>query len=292
MKQLIVIVGPTASGKTSQAIELAKRLNTEIISADSRQFFKELTIGTAKPTEAQLSEVQHHFINSISISQDYNAGLFEKDALNLIEKLFKKYDVLIMTGGSGLYINAVLNGFDHLPEVDKQVRNQLQKDFETKGIEYLQQHLLQNDPEYYTRVDLQNPQRIIRALEVCVVTGKPYSALLHHTKQSTKRNFSTKIFGLQLPREELYKRIENRVDKMIEEGLVAEVKSVKKYRNHNALQTVGYKEIFDYLDGNISMNDAIALIKKNTRNYAKRQMTWFKKTEGIEWVENIVSYFS
>ncbi len=292
MKQLIVIVGPTASGKTSQAIELAKKLNTEIISADSRQFFSELTIGTAKPTDAQLSEVQHHFINSISISQDYNAGMFEKDALELIEGLFKKHDVLIMSGGSGLYINAVLKGFDHLPEADKQVRNQLQKDFETKGIEYLQHQLLLNDPEYYTRVDLQNPQRIIRALEVCIVTGKPYSALLHQTTQSTKRNFSTKIFGLQLPREELYKRIENRVDKMIEEGLVAEVENVKKFRNHNALQTVGYKEIFDYLDGNISMNDAIDLIKKNTRNYAKRQMTWFKKTEGIEWVENLANYFS
>lgn len=287
MKQLIVIIGPTASGKTVQAIELAKQLNTEIISADSRQLYKELTIGTAKPTAEQLAEVRHHFINSISISQDYNAGKFETDALALMEKLFKKLDILVMVGGSGLYINAVLKGFDHLPEADKQVREQLRKEFESNGIEYLQQQLLQKDAEYYSHVDLQNPKRILRALEVCIITGKPYSTLLHHTKAGS-RNFTAKIFGLQVPREELYNRINSRVDKMIEEGLIEEVKSVKAYRNHNALKTVGYNEMFEYLDGNLPKDDAIALIKKNTRNYAKRQLTWFKKMQDVQWTEKIV----
>lgn len=287
MKQLIVIAGPTASGKTAQAIALAKQLNTEIISADSRQFFKELTIGTSKPTAEQLAEVPHHFINSISIAQDYNAGIFETDALALIEILFKKHDVLIMAGGSGLYINAVLKGFDHLPEADKEVREQLRKELETNGIESVQKALLQKDPECFSRIDLQNPQRILRALEVCIITGKPYSTMLHYTN-TTARNFSTKIFGLELQRSELYTRINSRVDKMIADGLTEEVKSLQAYRKHNALQTVGYKELFEYLDGNIQLDDAIALIKKNTRNYAKRQLTWFRKIEKINWVEKVI----
>ncbi len=288
MKELIVIVGPTASGKTGQAIALAKQLNTEIISADSRQMYKELTIGTAKPGVEQLQSVPHHFINTISISQDYNAGMYEMDTLVLLEKLFQRYEQIILTGGSGLYINAVLKGFDKLPDADKEIREHLRKQFETNGIEYLRQQLLERDPEYYKRVDLQNPQRILRALEVCLVTGKSYSSMLHHHTNASPRNFSVKVYGLDLPREELYNRINQRVDKMIEEGLVNEVKNLQPYKHHNALQTVGYKEIFECINENISLQEAIELIKKNTRNYAKRQLTWFRRMEDVIWVEKIM----
>ena len=288
MKTIITVIGPTASGKTEQSIQLAKKLNTEIISADSRQFFRELTIGTAKPLPEQLKQVPHHFINTLSIQQNYNAGIYETDALELIDRLFKKHDELILTGGSGIYINAVLKGFDHLPEADKEIRNGLKNDLITHGIEYLQNELLKMDKAYYHTVDLKNPQRLMRALEVCIITGKPYSELLHKYSTAAKRNFSVKIYGLDTERNELYKRINYRVDKMIKNGLIEEARSLLPFRNHNALQTVGYKELFDYFNGMITREEAIEAIKKNTRNYAKRQLTWFRKMEGVEWVRSIM----
>ncbi len=284
MKQLIVIVGPTASGKTAKAIELAKQYSTEIVSADSRQIYTELTIGTAKPSVEQLAEIPHHFINFISIAENYNAGRFEIDALALIEKLFAKHDILVMTGGSGLYINAVLQGFDDLPEENQTIRKQLRNQYELNGISFLQQLLLEKDADYYQKIDLQNPQRLMRALEVCLATGTPYSTFLQNRKGKNARNFSTKVIGINMDRAQLYNRIEQRVDEMIKLGLLDEVKSVLKYKHHNALQTVGYKEMIRFLDGNISLEEVIELIKKNTRNYAKRQLTWFRKMENVEWI--------
>ena len=280
-KFLVVVAGPTASGKTSLAIELALHFKTEIISCDSRQFFKELTIGTAKPTGEQLKKVKHHFINSLFASEEYHAGQFEEDALKLLDKLFKAKDVVIMTGGSGLYIEAVCSGFDHLPERDETLRSELKEILSSQGIGALQEKLKTLDEEYFARVDINNPQRLMRAVEVCILTGKKYSQLRQH--KTAERNFSVIKIGVDVERGLLYERINKRADEMITHGLLDEAKSVYKFRKANALQTVGYKELFDYIDGKISLEEAVELIKRNTRRYAKRQLTWFKKDKEFIW---------
>ena len=281
MKILFSIVGPTGIGKTSLSIILAQRLNTEIISCDSRQFYREMKIGTASPSLEELSLVSHHFINNLSIDQEYSVGDFEKDALKKISELFDKYNQLIMVGGSGLYEKAVNEGLDYFPDIDPNIRKELIKEFQEKGLDYLQDELKKNDPEYYAEVDCNNPTRMIRALEIFRGTGRPYSSFRNNLLR--KRNFSTVKIGLTAPREIIYDKINKRVDLMIENGLLEEVISLKNYRHKNALQTVGYKELFEYLDGNISLEFAIEEIKKNSRRYAKRQLTWYRKDESVHW---------
>jgi tRNA dimethylallyltransferase len=280
-KTLITIAGPTAIGKTALAIEVAQYYQTEIISADSRQFFKEMSIGTAKPNAQELAEAPHHFVNSHSIHDTFTVGDFEKQAIQKIEDLFQKHDVLVMVGGSGLYINAVLYGFDELPKADEELRNQLNQQLAYQGIEPLQKQLQELDPIYYQEVDTQNPQRIIRALEVCISTGKPFSSF--RKTESKKRSFNSIVIGLDMEREKLYNRINQRVDVMMKEGLLEEVKSLQEFQHLNALKTVGYSEIFNYLNGEWKLDQAIDKIKQNTRNFAKRQLTWFRKKEGIVW---------
>lgn len=282
-KKLIVLTGPTAVGKTKEAINLAKALNTEIISADSRQFYKELNIGVATPTEEELSEVKHHFIGHISIHNNYNVGLFEKDALDRIELLFKTYDTIVLTGGSGMYIDVVCNGMDSLPDVDIEIRNELNRVFKEEGISVLQEELREKDIEYYNIVDKKNHIRIIRALEVIRQTGKTFS--FYRTNQKTQRDFQIFKFALQRERSELIERIDKRVDLMIESGLLEEAKEVYPYKNLSALNTVGYKELFKYFDNQISFQQAIEDIKTNTRRYAKRQMTWFRKDKEYIWLD-------
>lgn len=280
-KVLIVIAGPTAIGKTALAIKIAQHFNTEIVSADSRQFFKEMSIGTAKPTHEELQAAKHHFINSHSIKEQVSVGSYEKEALELLNQLFKNHDILVMVGGSGLYINAVLNGFDELPPVNEEVRAHLNDQLINEGISALQSELQEIDPTYYAEVDIHNPQRIIRALEVYHATGKPFSSF--RTGLKKERPFKSIIIGLDTPREELYARINKRVDLMIAQGLVEEVKALQDDKHLNSLNTVGYSEIFDYLDGRITLPKAIDAIKQNTRRFAKRQLTWFRKTENIHW---------
>lgn len=282
-KTLIVISGPTAIGKTSLSIELAKKLRTEIISADSRQFYREMKIGTAPPSFSELKQVKHHFIGNLSIHDYYNASKFETEAVSLIDQLFRNYDKLIMVGGSGLYINAVLKGIDELPDADEPTRNFIKTLHRNKGLDALRQLLKNLDPEYYDQVDLKNHARLIRAIEVCLTTGTKFSLL--RTNIRKQRNFNYKIIGLRSNREDLYQRINNRTDKMIKDGLVEEVTQLIPHRNLNALNTVGYKEIFDYLDGNIYLETAIADIKTNTRRYAKRQLTWLTKQPEIQWFD-------
>lgn len=282
-KNLIVVVGATAVGKTDFCIRLAQNLGTVIISADSRQFYCEMNIGTAKPTAEELAAVPHYFINSHSITTEYNAGQFEKDVLELLEKLFLQYDNVIMTGGSGLYINAVCNGMDEMPEIPETLRQELNQRLETEGLEKLVQELTVLDAIYAAQVDKANPQRVIRALEVCLASGQPYSSF--RTKQAVSRPFNIIKLGLNRQREELYARIDARMDKMITEGLLEEAKSLYAFRQHNALQTVGYKEIFDYLEGQYDWAECVRLLKRNTRHYAKRQLTWFRRDESILWLE-------
>jgi tRNA dimethylallyltransferase len=282
-KNLIIIAGPTAIGKTALAIQIAQHYQTEIISADSRQFFKEMSIGTAKPNPQELAAAPHHFVNSNAIHDTFNVGDFEKQAIAKIEDLFQKHDVLVLVGGSGLYINAVLYGFDELPKADEELRNQLNQQLAYQGIESLQKQLQDLDPIYYQEVDIQNPQRIIRALEVCISTGKPYSS--YRKTENKNRSFNSIIIGLDMEREQLYKRINHRVDLMMEEGLLEEVKSLQEFQHLNALKTVGYSEIFKYLNGEWTLDQAIDKIKQNTRNFAKRQLTWFRKNEGIIWFD-------
>jgi tRNA dimethylallyltransferase len=271
---LIVIGGPTASGKTALAIEKALEFKTEIISFDSRQFYKEMSIGTAKPTPEELSKVKHHFIDHISIEEEWNAGIYERKAIEKLNELFLKNEYVVAVGGSGLYLNALLYGFDELPDKDENLRKELQEELEEKGIEFLQEKIKILDPIYFEKGEIKNPHRLMRAIEVSTITGKPYSSL---KKSGTiERNFDYKIYGIHHEREKLYERINLRVDQMIKDGLVEEVKSLLPYRNHNALQTVGYKEIFEYLDGKSTLEEAIEKIKQNTRRYAKRQITWFK----------------
>ncbi|MCW3083034.1 MAG: miaA [Bacteroidetes bacterium] len=282
-KYLIVIAGPTAIGKTALGIELAQLFHTTIISADSRQFFREMSIGTAKPSPEELKKVQHYFINSHSITENYNVGKYETEAIQLLDELFTTKDIVIMVGGSGLYIDAVCKGFDELPEANETIREKINTILETEGITALQNLLLELDPVYHAQVDLNNPQRLSRALEVCFTTGKPYSTL--REGKIKQRNFNTIKIGLTAPRELLYARINNRVDDMMKQGLLEEVRKLQEYKNANALQTVGYKELFDYLDGKISLQEAVALIKQNTRRFAKRQLTWFKRDPEMKWFE-------
>ena len=280
-KQLITIVGPTAVGKTELAINLANHFNTEIVSADSRQFYKELNIGTAKPTKKELKSNKHHLINNISISQDYNISQFEKDADTLINKIFLKNDYAILVGGSGLYIDAVLYGIDNIPEVDPSIRKKLNKEFERKGIDELLSKLSILDNESLKTIDVNNPRRIIRALEVTISTKKPYSAFLKSKNRKSKYN--NIIIGLNRNRSELHEIINKRVDKMIKRGLIDEVSSLTDFKELNALNTIGYSEIFKYLSQEYSYEKAIEKIKTNSRRYAKRQLTWFNSNKSINW---------
>ena len=282
-KYLVVIAGPTAVGKTDVAIKLANEWNTEIISADSRQFYNEMSVGTAKPDQHQLKEVQHHFIGQLSIHDYFNVSKFENEALALLKILFGKHKLVFMVGGSGLYIDAVCRGIDDFPDPVPEFRNYLKGIYKDDGIQKLQEMLLEQDPEYFATADINNPNRLLRALEVCHVTGKKFSE--QRLNNSKKRDFQIIKIGLNLPRPDLFSRVELRVDQMIEKGLVEEVRSLLPYRHLNALNTVGYKEIFDYLDSKITLQQAIANIKTNTRRYAKRQMTWFKRTDEYTWFE-------
>jgi tRNA dimethylallyltransferase len=281
-KTLIVIAGPTASGKTAIAIELAKKYNTVILSADSRQFYREMSIGTAKPTQEELAAVKHYFINSLSITETFTAGDFEKQALTLLDELFRVHDTVLLVGGSGLFIKAVCEGFDEVPSVNAGVRDKLNLEFRENGIINLREKLKLADPEYYATVDIDNPQRVIRALEVFESTGQPISS--YHKSGLNKRPFRVIKFGLYLLREKLYQRINLRVDEMVKQGLVEEARSLLPYRHLNALNTVGYSELFDYFDGKTDLDEAIGLIKQNTRRFGKRQMTWFSKDKDIKWL--------
>jgi tRNA dimethylallyltransferase len=292
-KYLISIVGPTAIGKTALSIKLAQYFKTEIISADSRQFFKEMSIGTAAPSDEELQSATHHFIHHKSIQDNYNVGAFEKEAILKLEELFKTNNVVIMVGGSGLYVDAVTKGLDDFPEVDSAIRNQLNTHLETNGLIFLQEQLKTLDFESYNSIAIENPHRVIRALEICIGTGKPYSSFLK--KDKIKRHFKTITLGLTGEREIIYNRINQRVDIMIQQGLINEAKTLHPYKTLNALNTVGYKELFNFFDGIWSLDFAIAEIKKNTRRFAKRQLTWFKKDDTILWfnyetsVDNIIS---
>ena len=280
-KTLISIVGPTAIGKTALSIKLAQHFKTEIISADSRQFFKEMDIGTAVPNSDELSEAKHHFIQHISIQQHYSVGDFEKQAITKLEELFKKEDVVVMVGGSGLYTNAVINGLDEFPNIPSNIREDLNKKLEKEGITELQKQLNELDPKSYNTIAIDNPQRLIRALEICIGTGKPYSSFLDKPKK--KRNFKTLNIGLNADREIIYNRINDRVDIMINNGLVDEAKTLLKHKELNALNTVGYKELFNFFEGKWTLDFSISEIKKNTRRFAKRQLTWYRKTKNIKW---------
>lgn len=275
-KTLKVIVGPTASGKTDYSIELAKQYNSPIISCDSRQIYKELKIGTAPPSEEQLAQIKHYFIFSHSIFDFYTAGKYELEALELINNLFLTHDTLIVVGGSGLYVDALCYGIDDFPDSDMILRDNLMQRLAAEGIESLRNELRLLDPESYETIDKKNPQRIVRALEVCLQTGKKFSSF--KSSSSKQRNFTIERTIIERPREELYDRINLRVDKMIESGLIDEAKELHKFKDLPALKTVGYKELFDYFDGKTSLEEAIDLIKRNTRRYAKRQITWFKRT--------------
>ncbi|MBC8047863.1 MAG: tRNA (adenosine(37)-N6)-dimethylallyltransferase MiaA [Fimbriimonadaceae bacterium] len=276
-KYLIVIAGPTAVGKTDVAISVAKHFNTEIISADARQFYRELNIGTAKPSSAQLAEVKHYFINNLSIHDPYDVGLYEQEVLQVLSPLFLLHDTIILCGGSGLYIDAVINGLDKFPEKDIEIRKQLEHKLKSEGIESLQQLLKEKDIKYYNKVDLQNPHRLIRALEVYLTTGIPYSS--YTKKEPDKRGFTAIKICLNIERPVLYQRINERVDKMMQSGLVEEAEKLYQYKNIPALNTVGYKELFEYFDGEKDLKTALEEIKQHTRNYAKRQLTWFRKDQ-------------
>ncbi|HEX6889040.1 MAG TPA: tRNA (adenosine(37)-N6)-dimethylallyltransferase MiaA [Chryseolinea sp.] len=282
-KQLIVLVGPTAVGKTSVAIDLATHFGTEIVSADSRQLFKELNIGTAKPSATELEQVPHHFINSHSIHDSYDAAAYGRDALLLITELFTLYDKLILCGGSGLYVKAVCEGFDEIPDIPEVIRENLMKEYEQHGIKVLQHKMMALDPEYYHEIDKQNPHRLIRALEVVEGTGMSITSF--QKKNKLEHPFSIIKIGLTLPREILYDRIDRRMDEMISRGLFAEAESLYPFRNINALQTVGYQEIFDYIDGKYDRSEALRLLKRNSRRYAKRQLTWFQRDSDVIWME-------
>lgn len=280
-KTLISIVGPTAIGKTGLAIQLAQHYSTDILSCDSRQFYKEMTIGTAVPSTTELAQVKHHFIQNISIHEKYSVGDFERDGLKFLDDYFQTNDICIMVGGSGLYEKAITTGFDIFPEIDPIFREQLNQELETDGIEKLQIELKQVDPIYYDEVDIYNKQRVIRALEIYRGSGQPFSKF--RNQDLNKRPFNIIKIGLELPRQEMYDRINQRVDIMMNEGLLDEAKSLYPLKELNALQTVGYRELFDFFEGKIDLNFANEEIKKNTRRFAKRQMTWFKKDQDVNW---------
>jgi tRNA dimethylallyltransferase len=281
-KTIIIIVGPTAVGKTSAAIQLAEHFHTKIISADSRQCFKELNIGVAKPSIAELQSVHHYFINTFSVNEEVNAALFEQLALQWTEEIFAENDFAVMVGGTGLYIKSFCEGLDEMPIADLLIRKEIQRQYEQNGLTWLQNELQKNDPEFYIKGEIQNPQRMMRALEIKLTTGK--SILSFRSQQKKERPFNIIKIGLQLTKEDLHRNINNRVEAMMTDGLLNEVKNLLPQRNLNALQTVGYSELFNYFDEKISLIEAIDLVKKNTRHYAKRQMTWFKKDGDIKWV--------
>lgn len=287
MNYLITIIGPTAIGKTALSIALAKHFDCDIISCDSRQFFKEMKIGTAVPSDDELAQATHHFIQNKSIFEDYTVGDFERDAIQKLDELFSKNNIQIMVGGSGLYVDAVLKGFDSFPDIEPTIREEVRSNYEKYGIEFLQNQLQQLDSDYFDTIisenpqTLQNPHRMIRFVEVCVSTKKPYSSFLN--KEKNQRNFTPIVIGLEAEREIMYNRINQRVDIMMEMGLLEEAKSLYPNKDRNALQTVGYRELFDYFDGQISLDFAIVEIKKNTRRFSKRQLTWFKRTENTTW---------
>lgn len=286
-KFLITIVGPTAIGKTSLSVAIAKKLNCDIISCDSRQFFKEMKIGTAVPSDAELADVKHHFIQNKSIFNSYSVGDFEKEAIAKIDELFLNNDFVVMVGGSGLYADAVLKGFDDFPEIDATVREELTLNYEKLGIEYLQNELQKRDPKYFETVAIENPQRMMRALEVCIATGKSYSSFLGQKKNN--RNFNSIVIGLEAERSILYERINQRVNLMIDDGLLEEAQNLILHKDLNALQTVGYRELFRYFEGIDSLEFALEEIKKNTRRFAKRQLTWFKKNQETKWFDYLTN---
>lgn len=279
---LVVLVGPTGIGKTDLAIELAEHFNTEIISADSRQVYSELKIGTAAPTQEQLKRVKHHLIGNKSITEYYSAYEFELDVMQLLQEMFKTKNMVILTGGSMMYIDAVCNGIDEIPTISDQIREQTWADYENKGLEYMQRQLLELDPEFYKQVDLQNHKRVIHAIEVCLMAGKPYSSL--RTNNKRKRPFSILRIALDMDRELLYKRIDMRVDNMIADGLEDEARQFVHMRNINSLNTVGYKEMFGYFDGNYDFEEAVRLLKRNTRHYARKQLSWFRRCPEYNWL--------
>ena len=281
-KTLIVIAGPTASGKTAFSIELAQALNTVILSADSRQFYKEMIIGTAAPTEEELSQIKHYFVHHISIEDKYDVADYEHDALQLLDELFKTYDVVIMTGGSGLFIDAVSNGIDTMPDVEPEIREKVQKLYDEGGLRAIQNEVQCLDPEYFALVDQQNPRRLQRALEVCYQTGQPFSSF--RSGNAVQRDFDIKKYALLWDRQTLIVRIDKRVDLMMEQGLLEEAEALYPKRHLNALNTVGYKELFAYFDGNCTLADAVEQIKIHTRQYAKRQMTWLRRDNSYRWI--------
>ena len=289
MKYLITIIGPTAIGKTSLSIALAQQFKCDIISCDSRQFFKEMTIGTAVPSPEELASATHHFIQNKSIFEDYTVGDFEKEAITKLNELYQTNDYAILVGGSGLYVDAILKGFDEFPDIDSSVRLDVTANYEKSGISYLQNQLQTLDPTYFEKINaenpqtLQNPQRMMRFVEVCIGTGKPYSSFLNQKKNN--RNFTPILIGLEAERSIIYNRINQRVDIMMNEGLLAEAEKLYPNKTLNALQTVGYRELFSYFDGDFSLPFAIEEIKKNTRRFSKRQLTWFKRTENTKWFD-------
>ncbi|MEO5782973.1 MAG: tRNA (adenosine(37)-N6)-dimethylallyltransferase MiaA [Ginsengibacter sp.] len=286
-KTCVIIVGPTAVGKTSVAISLAQYLHTQIISADSRQCFRELNIGVAKPSHEQLQKVKHYFINSHSIHNEVNAKVFEEYALQKVNDIFQEHDVAVMIGGTGLYVKTFCNGIDEVPVIKSEIREKVNADFEWEGLEWLQKEVEKTDPLYFSKGEIKNPHRLMRALEVKLSTGR--SIIEFQTKQKEERDFNILKIGLELPREDLYKRVNKRVDEMMQQGLAEEVKGLQKFHKLNALQTVGYRELFGHIAGDLTLEDVIEAIKINTRHYAKRQMTWFKKDEEVKWFSAIDS---
>ena len=282
-KHLVVITGPTGIGKTSAGIKIAEHLNTEIVSSDSRQIFKELNIGTAVPSKEELLAIPHHFIHSHSIYDNYNASRYEQEALSLLEKLFEKHQVVLMVGGSMLYIDAICKGIDQMPDADPELRENLKTQLKTEGLESLRRQLQKLDPAYYRKVDLKNPARIIHALEISLMTGKPYSSFRSNPQK--KRPFSIIKIALDCNRQELHNSINKRVDKMVEAGLEKEARSFYSQKHLNSLNTVGYREFFTYFDGEISKEKAIELIKRNSRRYARKQLTWFRKDQEMNWFD-------
>lgn len=283
-RKLIIVLGPTAVGKTDYSIEMALRYGSPVISCDSRQIYKEMSIGTAVPSAAQLTALQHYFIQTKSVTEDYSAGLYEIEALALIDRLFEEgHETLVMTGGSMFYIDAICHGLGHVPTADLSVRAELQERLREEGIDSLKAELARLDPAAYAAMDLSNSQRVLRAVEICLTTGQPYSSFKE--PQEVNRGFEIEKIGLTRPREALYDRINRRVLNMMDDGLVEEVRGLGQYRDLTALQTVGYKEIFDCLDGTISQDEAVSLIQRNTRHYAKKQLTWWRRDPSIRWIE-------
>lgn len=294
MKKLLVfVVGPTAIGKTSTAIDLATHFNTEIISCDSRQFYKEMNIGTAKPSPSEIKKIKHHLVGNISVNKNYNISEFTNDANNILKSLLDKKNIAILVGGSGLYIESLIFGIDQIPEVSMDLRNKLNNDLKNNGIKFLQDLLKNMDPEISNKIDMKNPRRVIRALEICLTSKKKYSQIIDKTQKIPKYDFL--CIGLDCNRKELYEVINKRVDRMVANGLVSEVKSLYRFRKNNALNTIGYKEIFEYIDGKDSLENCIEKIKVNSRRYAKRQLTWFRSKNYVKWfdkpnLEELINY--